>query len=166
MTREPVQIRDILDEDIYQSRIRDIIIRLGFRSLLAVPLLREDHLLGGLIVNRNSPGGFTPQVVDLLEAFATQSALAIHNAHGSFVSSTARAGSSRRQVGTRASSLPICRMNCGRCSTPSLVFRKLTQLLVEGHLIRRAKVRRRRIKHADSIHLCRRLRRCIQGHQK
>jgi signal transduction histidine kinase len=75
-----VQIGDIADESVYQSRVREILIRLGYRSLLAVPLLREDHLLGGLVVNRNSAGAFAPQVIELLKTFATQSALAIHNA--------------------------------------------------------------------------------------
>jgi signal transduction histidine kinase len=77
---EPVQVRDITDESIYQSGVREILIRLGYRSLLAVPLLRENHLLGGLVVNRNIAGEFAPQVIDLLKTFATQSALAIQNA--------------------------------------------------------------------------------------
>src|SRR5437868_10638597 len=79
-TGEPVQIRDIVDEGVYQSRVREILIRLGYRSLLAVPLLREDHLLGALAVNRKSAGEFAPEVIDLLKTFATQSALAIQNA--------------------------------------------------------------------------------------
>ncbi len=79
-TGEPVAISDIMDEGMYQSRARDIFLRLNYRSLLAVPLLREDRLLGGLVVNRKSPGEFEPHVVDLLKSFATQSALAIHNA--------------------------------------------------------------------------------------
>ena len=69
-----------MDEGVYQSRIREILIRLGYRALLAVPLLREDHLLGGLVVNRKPPGTFAPQVIELLKTFATQSALAIQNA--------------------------------------------------------------------------------------
>ena len=52
----------------------------GYRSVLAVPLLREDHLLGALAVNRNSAGEFAPEVIALLKTFATQSALAIQNA--------------------------------------------------------------------------------------
>jgi GAF domain-containing protein len=80
VTGEPTQIGDIADEASYQSRLREMLIRLGYRSLLAVPLLREDHLLGGLVVNRKSAGEFTPQVIDLLKTFATQSALAIQNA--------------------------------------------------------------------------------------
>jgi signal transduction histidine kinase len=80
MTGEPVVIRDIMDEGMYQSRVREILLRLNYRSLLAVPLLREDRLLGGLVVNRKTPGEFEPDVVDLLKSFATQSALAIQNA--------------------------------------------------------------------------------------
>ncbi|MGI8894230.1 MAG: GAF domain-containing protein [Casimicrobiaceae bacterium] len=80
VTGEPVQIRDIVDDTVYQSRIRADLIRLGYRSLLAVPLMRDDHLLGGLVVNRNSAGAFGPQVIELMTTFATQSALAIQNA--------------------------------------------------------------------------------------
>ena len=77
---EPVAIPDIKDEALYQSRVREILLRLGYRSLLAVPLLRESRLLGGLLVTRKSPGGFEPHVIELLKDFATQSALAIQNA--------------------------------------------------------------------------------------
>jgi signal transduction histidine kinase len=80
MTSEPVQIRDIADERTYQSRLRQVTIRSGFRSVLAVPLLREDHLLGALAVNRASTGEFAPEIIELLKTFATQSALAIQNA--------------------------------------------------------------------------------------
>ncbi|MGH7314168.1 MAG: ATP-binding protein, partial [Candidatus Rokuibacteriota bacterium] len=80
MTHESVQIPDIAAPDAYQSRLRDVLLRLGHRALLAVPLLREEHILGGLVVNRKALGEFSADVVDLLTAFATQSALAIHNA--------------------------------------------------------------------------------------
>jgi signal transduction histidine kinase len=80
VTRQPVQIPDIAVPGAYQSRLGDILIRLGQRALLAVPLLREDRVIGGLIVNRKMPGDFPPEVVDLLKTFATQSALAIQNA--------------------------------------------------------------------------------------
>jgi signal transduction histidine kinase len=48
--------------------------------LLSVPLLREDRLIGGLVVRRREPGQFQQETVDLLQTFATQSALAIQNA--------------------------------------------------------------------------------------
>jgi len=52
----------------------------GFRALLAVPLLREDRIIGGLVVRSKKAGEFPAPVVDLLQTFAAQSVLAIHNA--------------------------------------------------------------------------------------
>ena len=78
VSREAVQVPDILEEATYP--LRDIIVREGFRALLAVPLLREDRLIGGLVVRRKAAGKFPARVVDLLQTFATQSALAIQNA--------------------------------------------------------------------------------------
>ena len=79
VTRELTQVPDILDES-YQSTRRAELVRAGYRALLAVPLLRDERLLGVLLVHRKSPGEFAPEVVDLLKTFATQSALAIQNA--------------------------------------------------------------------------------------
>ena len=48
---------------------------------LAVPLLREDRIIGGLVVPvENLPASFAPEVIELLKTFATQSVLAIQNA--------------------------------------------------------------------------------------
>jgi signal transduction histidine kinase/CheY-like chemotaxis protein len=80
VTREPVQIPDIGLEGAYRGPLRDVLLRTGNRALLAIPLLREDHLIGGLTVNKKTPGEFSPQVIDLLKTFAAQSALAIQNA--------------------------------------------------------------------------------------
>ena len=44
------------------------------------PLLREDRIIGGLVVRRKSTGEFRPEVIELLKTFATQSVLAIQNA--------------------------------------------------------------------------------------
>ena len=52
----------------------------GYLALLALPLLRENRLIGGLVVRRKAPGEFPAPVVDLLQTFAAQSVLAIHNA--------------------------------------------------------------------------------------
>ena len=80
-TRAPVQIADTFDQrERSTSRIRPLLNRLGYRSLLTVPLLREQNILGGLTVWRRQAGEFDPEVVNLLQTFATQSALAIHNA--------------------------------------------------------------------------------------
>jgi len=80
MTRAPVQIPDIVAEGAYHGPLRDVLLQTGTRAILAVPLLRDDQLVGGLTVNRKTPGEFTPEVVELLKTFAAQSALAIQNA--------------------------------------------------------------------------------------
>ena len=54
--------------------------RAGFRALLAVPLLHQGRTIGALLVRRRRPGAFAPEVVDLLQSFASQSSLAIYNA--------------------------------------------------------------------------------------
>jgi two-component system, NtrC family, sensor kinase len=76
---EPNQVPDILVAPA-ESRVRGALVRAGYRALLAVPLVREDHLLGGLTVIRKAAGAFAPEVIELLRTFATQSALAIQNA--------------------------------------------------------------------------------------
>ena len=79
-SREPVQVPNILEERAYAPRMRQLLERFGFRASLAVPLLREDRIIGGLVVRRKSTGEFRPEVIELLKTFATQSVLAIQNA--------------------------------------------------------------------------------------
>jgi signal transduction histidine kinase len=78
--REPIQISDITQAGAYQSSLRDTLIRFGYRALLAVPLLREDQIIGSLSLTRKTAGEYAPEVIDVLKSFATQSALAIQNA--------------------------------------------------------------------------------------
>jgi signal transduction histidine kinase len=81
MIRAPVQVPDTLDEREYTgARLRPMLARLGYRSVLAAPLLREQRILGALTVWRKEAGNFSPEIVNLLQTFATQSALAIQNA--------------------------------------------------------------------------------------
>ena len=79
--RAPVQVANILEErESTATRVRPILTRLGYRSVLAVPLLREKRIMGALTVWRKESGSFAPEVVNLLQTFATQSSLAIQNA--------------------------------------------------------------------------------------
>jgi signal transduction histidine kinase/HAMP domain-containing protein len=79
--RAPVQISDTLDERAYGvMRLRPILANLGYRSLLAIPLLREDRIVGGLVVWRREAGNFSSEVINLIQTFAAQSVLAIQNA--------------------------------------------------------------------------------------
>ena len=72
-SREPVQVPNILEERAYAPRMRELLARFGFRASLAVPLLREDRIVGALVVRRKSTGEFRPEVIELMKTFATQS---------------------------------------------------------------------------------------------
>jgi signal transduction histidine kinase len=77
-TRAPFQVPEITAEGAYP--VRDIFIRAGYRALLAVPLVREQQVIGGFLVGRKQPGEFPREAVELLATFASQSALAMQNA--------------------------------------------------------------------------------------
>jgi signal transduction histidine kinase len=80
-TRAPVQVTDIRDQrESGATRLRPTLSQLGYRSLLAVPLLREQRIMGGLTIYRRAAGTFSTEIVNLLQTFATQSVLAIQNA--------------------------------------------------------------------------------------
>jgi signal transduction histidine kinase/DNA-binding response OmpR family regulator/HAMP domain-containing protein len=78
--RAPVQIADIDEDAGYGERLQQLFRHLGFRARLAVPLIREDQIVGALVVRRRAPGTFSPELSDLLQTFATQSVVAIQNA--------------------------------------------------------------------------------------
>jgi signal transduction histidine kinase len=77
-TRTPVAVADLgeVEPDAHLTQLA----RAGWRSMLAVPLVREDRILGALVVRRRTPGAFPESIVELVETFASQSALAIQNA--------------------------------------------------------------------------------------
>src|SRR5262249_47770409 len=56
LTREPVQIPDISAEGAYESRLRGALLEAGTRALLAIPLLHEERLGGGLVISPFTPG--------------------------------------------------------------------------------------------------------------
>jgi GAF domain-containing protein len=59
-TRSPVEVPDILDAGAAVApQVQPILVRLGYRSLLAVPLLFEERIVGGLVVWRNEAGRFS-----------------------------------------------------------------------------------------------------------
>lgn len=76
--RAALQVPDTHDES--SGFVLDVVVRAGFRSLLAVPLLGVDRMVGALVVRRRQPGEFSRSSIDLLETFAAQSVAAIQNA--------------------------------------------------------------------------------------
>jgi signal transduction histidine kinase len=58
----------------------EVLFDAGWRSVVAVPMLRDDQIVGSLVVRRKRTGDFSEETLDLLETFASQSALALLNA--------------------------------------------------------------------------------------
>jgi signal transduction histidine kinase len=76
--RAPLHIPDLSQTlDIDGSRE---LVEAGMHALLAVPLLRDDTVVGGLVIRRRAMGGFGPSIPTLMQTFAGQAVLAIENA--------------------------------------------------------------------------------------
>jgi GAF domain-containing protein len=76
--RKPIQVPDIRNEP--ASPVNEIILREGYRSILIIPLLRPNHIVGALVVRRKTTGEFPQSTIELLQTFADQSVVAIQNA--------------------------------------------------------------------------------------
>ncbi|MDE2376769.1 adenylate/guanylate cyclase domain-containing protein [Bradyrhizobium sp.] len=75
---EPIAIAD-LDRAAGQP-LRDVAVKAGFHSVLAVPLLDQQGTLGALVVLRRAAGEFAPGLTGLMRTFANQAVLAMRNA--------------------------------------------------------------------------------------
>jgi class 3 adenylate cyclase/HAMP domain-containing protein len=77
-TGEPVAVPDLtLATD---HLLRDVAITAGFHSVLVVPLVDQQGVLGALVVLRRAAGEFPPNLIGLMRTFAHQSVLAMRNA--------------------------------------------------------------------------------------
>ena|SRR5215471_2158024 len=77
-SRAAVQIPDVLEDVNYDYR--NLAQALGFRSVLSVPMLRNNEPIGVIAVSRDQPGSFSEKHVELLQTFADQAVIAIENA--------------------------------------------------------------------------------------
>ncbi len=75
---EPLHIPDL--RQVPPTSLSTIVMRAGFKALLAVPLERSGQVVGLLIVRRREPGWLPKATVELVKTFAAQSVLAIQNA--------------------------------------------------------------------------------------
>ena len=52
----------------------------GYRTVLAVPMLKDNNLIGAIVIHRQIVGPLTNKQIALVESFATQAVIAVKNA--------------------------------------------------------------------------------------
>src|SRR5262249_4902068 len=80
LDRAPVHIHDLQASTHKFPDGSKMALRLGHRTILAVPLLREDEAIGALSIRRTEVRPFTDKQIALVATFADQAVIAIENA--------------------------------------------------------------------------------------
>jgi len=81
-TKQPQHVPDSMKEDAYLDGDRafvDIVEIAGARTILAVPMLKDDKVLGTMVIYRQEVSPFTAKQVELVKNFAAQAVIAIEN---------------------------------------------------------------------------------------
>jgi signal transduction histidine kinase len=100
MERRTIHVDDILDEFARGNYLEARVLQQGsgFRTILVVPLMREDAVIGIITIRRLEMRPFTGKQITLLQTFADQAVIAIENVR-LFKELETRTGELTRSVG-------------------------------------------------------------------
>jgi two-component system, NtrC family, sensor kinase len=82
-TRQPIQIADLRDAEAYRERYPMTVVGAdvaGIRSMISVPMFKENEPIGVLSIYRKEVRQFTDKHIELVTNFAAQAVIAIENA--------------------------------------------------------------------------------------
>jgi len=121
-TRRPVAVSDVRREQRYFYR--ELAIREGLVSMLAVPMIVKDKAIGVINVYTTEPHEFTEEEIDVLQMVANQAAVAVENTKLMEESLKAKEALETRKLIERAKGILMRMNNLSEESAHRLIHKK------------------------------------------